>query len=136
MNNPNDSGQSNVFAKMVQDLVESGERDIEWAKIQIVDQINMGMRRQNITKAELSRRLHKSRAYITQILQGNVNFTIESLVRIAIALGCQLELRMNPKYVCEQWNQTRRNMKEAKVLGCSFPNLEAKDLTNDRVLAA
>ena len=40
-----------------------------------------------ITRKKLSERLHVSPAYVTKVLRGNANLTLESLARIGAALG-------------------------------------------------
>src|SRR6266849_3321550 len=85
-----------TFQKMVQRLENSGHLHVEVAKTEIAENIYLAMKREDVSKAELARRLGKSRAYVTQILQGSVNFTIESLVRIATVLDCELDMRLAP----------------------------------------
>ncbi len=82
------------FNQMFVDLKQSGELDVEAAKINIAEEIFRAMERQKITKAMLAGRLGTSRAYVTKVLQGTANFTIESLVKIGNALGCSLEFQM------------------------------------------
>jgi transcriptional regulator with XRE-family HTH domain len=82
------------FAEMFNEFEQGGFYNIEEAKIDIAEQINLTMQKHGISKAELSRRLGKSRAYVTKILQGGANFTIESLVKIADALDCTLDVRL------------------------------------------
>ena len=45
------------------------------------------MKALGITKTELARRMGTSPAYVTKILRGDVNFTLETLIRITRALG-------------------------------------------------
>lgn len=66
--------------------------DMEASKFDISEDIFSMMERQDVSKAKLARRLGKSRAYVTKILQGNANFTLESLVKIARALDCRLDV--------------------------------------------
>lgn len=85
------------LAAMLADLETSVSYHVESVKLEITEQIYLMMREQDISNAELARRLEKSRAYVTKILQGTANFTIESLVKIALALGCELEFQLAPK---------------------------------------
>lgn len=55
------------------------------------------MNQQGVSNAELARRLGKSRAYVTKLLRGTTNFTLESLVRIGRALSCEVEFELLPK---------------------------------------
>lgn len=50
------------------------------------------MLRQGVSKAELARRLGRTRGYITQILAGSRNFTLRTLADVANALGCRVHL--------------------------------------------
>ncbi len=54
------------------------------------------MEERGVTKAELARRLGKSRAYITQMLSGSANLTIRTLAELAYALGAEVKLEAVP----------------------------------------
>gem|GEM_PF-2682488 len=73
-------------------LERSEAFDIEGAKFDISELVFSVMERQGVSKANLARKLGKSRAYVTKTLQGNANFTLESLVKIARALDCRLNM--------------------------------------------
>jgi transcriptional regulator with XRE-family HTH domain len=53
------------------------------------------MQAQNVTQAELARRLGTSRAYVCKILGGGANLTLDSLGALSVALGCRLEVRLS-----------------------------------------
>lgn len=48
--------------------------------------IHAAMKRRNITKAELAKRMGKTPAYVTQILAENRNLTLRTIADIALAL--------------------------------------------------
>src|SRR5882672_2297342 len=77
------------FQEILNQVKSSESYDKEVLRGEISDQIACLMEEQEITKAELARRLHKSRAYVTKILQGNANFTLDTLVQLARVLGCK-----------------------------------------------
>lgn len=81
------------FAALVNKQKQDGRLQIDAAKVELSEQIFQAMESKNITAAELSRRLDVSRAYVNKILQGNVNFTIETLVKIGLALDCNFEFK-------------------------------------------
>lgn len=85
---------SERFAEMFRRFEHSEARQIEDAKVELSEQIYVEMKRQKVTNAELAKRLGTSSAYVTKILQGNANFTIESLIKIARALNCNLDVRL------------------------------------------
>jgi transcriptional regulator with XRE-family HTH domain len=84
---------SEQFAAMVARLEQSELYAIEEAKFDISEVISGLMQEQEISKTELAGRIQTSLPYITKILRGNVNFTVESLVKIARALDCTLNVK-------------------------------------------
>ncbi len=57
-----------------------------------------------ITRSELARRLRTSQAYITKILGGNANFTLATMVKIAMALDGTLHVHIADRDVITQWH--------------------------------
>lgn len=80
------------FAAMGERLRKDGRLQIDAAKVELSEQVFQAMQDKGITEAELARRLGTSRAYVNKVLQGSTNFTIESLVKIGVALNCELKL--------------------------------------------
>lgn len=50
------------------------------------------MEQQGVNKAELARRLGKSRAWVTQLLSGKANMTIRTFAAAVYALGAEVKL--------------------------------------------
>lgn len=107
------------FTNLFERFEQSETYHIDAAKLEISEQIYLTMEQQGISKAELARRLGKSRAYITKVLQGSTNFTLESLIRIARALDCQLDLQFAPRprasELDELWEAGRRSASHHKT---------------------
>jgi transcriptional regulator with XRE-family HTH domain len=51
---------------------------------------------QNLSKAGLASRLNKSRAWVTQLLNGKANTTLHTLVEVVHALGAGVKLHAQP----------------------------------------
>jgi transcriptional regulator with XRE-family HTH domain len=85
---------SKKFDEMFSRLEASGELQIEVTKIKIAEDIIAALERLSLTQADLASRLGTSRAYVTKILQGTTNFTIDSLARISQALNCRLDVQI------------------------------------------
>jgi transcriptional regulator with XRE-family HTH domain len=85
------------FQELVSEIKETETFDKEVARDEVSDFIDLLMKKEGIKKAELARRLGKSRAYVTKILQGNANFTLDTLVQIARALGYKFAPMFIPK---------------------------------------
>jgi transcriptional regulator with XRE-family HTH domain len=75
------------------------ERDDYWvasASLEFTEEITRLMAEQHLTRAELARRLGTSTAYVTKLLRGNVNFTVQTMVRVARALGAEFRPLLQP----------------------------------------
>ena len=55
------------------------------------------MENQNITRAELAKRLNKKPAYITRVLNGSCNPTVKTMVSFAMALDSEFKLDLVSK---------------------------------------
>lgn len=81
-------------------LSEAKKRDSYWVARAIstfTEEFHKLAEQGKISRAELARRLGTSPAYITKILRGNVNFTVETMVRLARAVGGRLHLHVGPQ---------------------------------------
>lgn len=67
------------------------EKDPKYIKVKYIDEFTEEvcrlMEEQNISRKQLAERMNTSPAYITKILRGNVNFTFETIAKIACALN-------------------------------------------------
>jgi hypothetical protein len=79
-------------------LEEEGLRaDTEAAAIKrvIAYQIEMEMKRTNLSKSALAERMHTSRSALDRLLDpANVSVTLQTLERVALALGKNLKIEM------------------------------------------
>ncbi len=80
----------NGFADLFKWAKNQKEYWVEGAKIEFAEQMLAQMEAQNISRTALATRLGTSPAYVTKILRGSTNFTLESMVSIARALNCEL----------------------------------------------
>jgi len=89
------------------DLFAAAEKDpaywSERAILRVAEEIALAMERAGISRSELARRLGASPAYVTKILRGNANFTLDSLARIAYSLGGEFRFHLAPKGVETRW---------------------------------
>jgi transcriptional regulator with XRE-family HTH domain len=54
------------------------------------------MAEQNVSKADLARRLNTSRAWVTQLLSGKANITVRTLAEVLYALDAEVRLNTQP----------------------------------------
>lgn len=83
---------SNIFSQ--------AEKDpgfwLEDFRLEFMEELAREMKHLNVSRTELARRVGVSPAYITKILRGDSNFTLQSMVKLAFALGSKLCIRMEP----------------------------------------
>ena len=68
----------------------------EDAKTDFTEEIVRLMKEQGVNRKELAQRLGTSQSYITKLLNENVNFTVESMSKIAFALGGKMKINVIP----------------------------------------
>ena len=85
---------SNFFATMFAEAEDRDEFHVAGVKIEIAEQIYRMMEKRNITQSDLARKLGKNRAYISKILKGTTNFTVETLVLIGRKLEAEWDFQL------------------------------------------
>jgi len=65
---------------------------LEYLILNLTEQIAKIMREENLTPFDLAKRLNMSPTAISKILEGNSSFTLRTLLALADALGCRLEI--------------------------------------------
>jgi len=78
---------------------DTPEFETERLLVDLTEELVAHMDRQDISRAELARRLGVSRAFVTNLLKGSPNLTIKTLVRVAYAAGLNIEISMQPKWL-------------------------------------
>lgn len=89
--------QAERIRKEIEELYNEPAMKIESLKFDITEEISKHMAGNNISRVELAEKMGTSRAYITKMLRGDTNFTLETLVKIAGALGCSANFRLCPE---------------------------------------
>lgn len=125
-------------------IADAKQRESYWVAKAIQDfteDLFRLMEERKLSKAELARRIGASPAYITKVLRGNSNFTLETMVRLARAVDAQ---------VCVHLGRNEDRVRWFDVVGTSVPSnskagiddsysmifeqgliLEAQDLTTE-----
>jgi transcriptional regulator with XRE-family HTH domain len=84
--------------KSFPDLFAQAEEHADYwvagAILEFTEGVVREMERQGVTRTELARRLGATPAYVTKILRGKANFTLETMVRLARALDAQLHVQL------------------------------------------
>lgn len=115
----------NGFAELFALAEQSNEYWVEGVKIEFAEQMLAQMKELGISRTELARRLGTSPAYVTKILRGTTNFTLESMVSIARVLDCELLThlqRRGSRGVWLEFKSTERTADHAAEAPCYMPD--------------
>lgn len=88
--------------KMLDSVKDSFEFRLEKTILDLTEQICKRMQDRQITRTQLARELNVSPAAVTQILNGNSNFTLRTLLLFADALNLDLRTEFRPKETSAQ----------------------------------
>lgn len=72
---------------------------LERLLLDINEQIVERMQSRGLRRSELASRMGVSRAFVTQLLRGNPNITLKTLVKFTQALNLALDIRLTPQHL-------------------------------------
>lgn len=78
------------FAGLLADARNSPEYKAERLALQFAAELERLMEEKSITRAQLAKKAGVSKAYITKLFSGEGNYTLETMVRFADAVGADL----------------------------------------------
>lgn len=86
------------FEEMKNDLLKDKEFKLEYEKLkpryEAIEQIIKARKEQNITQAELAKRVGTQKSNISRLESGNYNPTLDFLTKISEALGKNLSVQL------------------------------------------
>ena len=82
---------------------------IETVKLDFTKALTSQLKRKGIKKGELAKKLDTSAPYITKVMRGEENLTIESMVKLARAAGGQLHLHISDQNSSVSWIECTSN---------------------------
>lgn len=72
------------------------EREYERLLLTVLNDISDAMKRNDISRADLARRLGSSRAHVTQTFSGSRKLTLRLLFNMAWATGVRMNVKIQP----------------------------------------
>ena len=96
------------YRKMFQEAESHADYWIDGPITEFVEDLARLMEEQRVTRAELARRMGTSRAYITKMLGGNANFTLLTMVKLAMALDGAVHIHISDKRAVTSCNRPTR----------------------------
>ncbi|MEX0829616.1 MAG: helix-turn-helix transcriptional regulator [Nitrospirales bacterium] len=85
------------FLENLESIQDSFEFRLESHLFEIGEAIARFMKEQNLNRAQMAERLGVSRARVTNILNGNPNLTVKTLLKMSDVLGKELEINFKTK---------------------------------------
>lgn len=82
------------FAAMMARLAATSEGQAAHVAVGFLAQVNARMQAQGMSNAALARRMGTSSAYITRLFRGNANLSVQTMVKLAQAVGGSLQLEL------------------------------------------
>ena len=82
------------FNELFEDVEDSLAYKTEAAALEFTEELVARMKSQGVSRADLARKIGCSPAYVTKILRGSTNFTLETMVKIADVLGCKVRTHL------------------------------------------
>jgi len=73
--------------------------EAETIKLEFAVAIDKAIRSKKVSRKSIAESLQTSPAWVTKVLRGDVNLTIESMAKLAQAVGCNLSIKIQPKLV-------------------------------------
>jgi transcriptional regulator with XRE-family HTH domain len=80
-------------------LSEAKKDPAYWAAVaaaSFTEMLHEELVQRGMSRTQYADRLGTSRAYVTQVLGGNDNFTLETMAKLALALGLAVEVKLRP----------------------------------------
>ena len=91
------------YRKMFQEAESHADYWIDGPIGEFTEDLARLMEEKEVTRAELARRMGTSRAYITKMLGGNANFTLLTMVKLAMALDGAVHIHIADKRAVTRW---------------------------------
>jgi transcriptional regulator with XRE-family HTH domain len=71
--------------------------------VEFIEDLDRLMKEKKVSRAELARRIGSSRAYITKLMGGGANFTLQTMVKLAMALDGAVHIHISDKRAVTRW---------------------------------
>lgn len=91
------------FRRFIREAESSVDYWVDGPITEFAEDIWRLMEEQKVSRAELARRLGTSRAYVTKLLGGNANFTLQTMTKVAMALGATVHIHVADQKAITRW---------------------------------
>lgn len=90
--------------KKFEELIETPEYWLETIQNELYQHVYNYMKREKINQTQLAQRLGVTKGYISQVLNGHFNHSLEKLIQLSLAIGVAPDIDFKPinQYLNEQ----------------------------------
>jgi transcriptional regulator with XRE-family HTH domain len=92
-----------TFNQLFESVRNTLQYKVEGVIIEFTEQVADRIAALHLNRTEFAARLNTSPAYVTKLLSGGTNFTLESMVKVADALDSEIQVEIIPKDSMEDW---------------------------------
>lgn len=89
------------FAQIFAEAKKNLTYHVEVTILEFTEEVCRTMEAQSVTKAELAKRLNCQPAFVTKLLSGQNNFTLETMVKVALALESEIKVHLQGPNLCQ-----------------------------------
>ena len=76
---------------------------VERSILDVTEEIVARMEQLGVSKSELANRLGKTPQFVTKLLHGSNNFTLETMVKVARQLNAEVRVHLQPEGTISEW---------------------------------
>lgn len=91
------------FKQLKESLQQHDSYWVERSKLNFSIELNRLFKQRKISQQQLATRINTSSPYLTKVFRGDVNFTIETMVKLALAVDGELQIHIVPRQSKTQW---------------------------------
>jgi transcriptional regulator with XRE-family HTH domain len=84
------------FAELYEETRDSFEYKLKSLELELTEKILAAMKARGMSRSDLAERLGTSKAAVSKLLNDGSNITVKRLLKISMALGCDLNIDLNP----------------------------------------
>jgi len=101
----------------IEELIKSQEYWMETLQNELFRQVKAYMEKEKINQSELAIRLGVTKGYVSQVLNGNFNYSLQKLIEISLAIGIapRFQFQNLESYIEEYQNKLMQYSGEMEV---------------------
>jgi len=92
------------YGRLVGRIVQGVDYWAQAAMRRFVSDIDRRLLDQEMTRVQLAEKLGSTPAYVTKVMRGDVNFTLETMTKLAMAVGGKLQVHVVDRDASGEWD--------------------------------